>query len=231
MWNFQASRDKNGTEGDHAIWFEKLFNFFNRLDKREELYKAWKVMELEFHQNHRSCNLKFTASDYDKALGLAEESLKLWKEMHELFASLRTAGPRFSFNNCGGGTTGAVYLNKNGKPPSCSHGTQPFPTGSGRASSSNSHCLICAEKGHNIFLHVDSPTNIKFLDGKTTWEKCSMGLRLISPENRTLCINWNVCGSGAGNCTNHSNERVHLCSFCGSKSHHALSWTCHNSSI
>lgn len=114
---------------------------------------------------------------------------ELRKEMHELFASSRTAGPRFSSNNRGSGTTGAVYLNRNGKPPSRFHGSQPFPSGSGRASSSNSHCLICAEKGYNIFLHIDSPTQVKFLDGKTAWAKCSAGLGLISPENRALCIN------------------------------------------
>ena len=77
MWDFQASRDKCGTDGDHAIWFEKYFNFFNRLDKREELYDAWKVVELEFHQDHHSRNLKFAASDYDRALGLAKEGHKL----------------------------------------------------------------------------------------------------------------------------------------------------------
>jgi len=60
MWNFQASRDKNGTEGDHAVWVEKHINFFNRLDKHEELYNVWKVVELEFHQDHHSCNLKFS---------------------------------------------------------------------------------------------------------------------------------------------------------------------------
>jgi hypothetical protein len=87
MWSFQISRDKLGSEGDHATWFEKHFNFFNMLNKRDELYDAWKVMELEFRQDHRSRHLKFSATDYDKALGLTEESHKLRKEFHEFVNS------------------------------------------------------------------------------------------------------------------------------------------------
>jgi len=48
MWSFQISRDKSGNDGEHATWFEKHFNFFNMLIKRDELYNTWKVMELEF---------------------------------------------------------------------------------------------------------------------------------------------------------------------------------------
>ena len=229
MWDFQASRDKCGTDGDRAIWFEKHFNFFNRLDKREELYDAWKVVELEFRRDHRSRNLKFAAGDYDRALGLAEEGHKLRKEMQDLFAASRTAAPRPLANARGGNNSGVGYLNRNGRPSRFQSTSQPFPSGSGRTtSSSNSYCLICAEKGHNISLHIDS-THVKFLDRKAAWAKCSTGLGLVSPDNHPLCINWNVRGAGAGNCTNHGSEQVHLCSFCGSKGHHALSWTCRNS--
>jgi hypothetical protein len=94
MWSFQISRDKLGSEGDHATWFEKHFNFFNMLNKRDELYDAWKVMELEFRQDHRSCHLKFSATDYDKALGLTEESHKLRKEFHEFVNSSQTVVAR-----------------------------------------------------------------------------------------------------------------------------------------
>jgi len=64
MWSFQISRDKSGADGKHTDWFEKHCNFFNMLNKRDELYDAWKVMELEFWQDHRSRHLKFSAPDY-----------------------------------------------------------------------------------------------------------------------------------------------------------------------
>jgi len=97
MWSFQISRDKSRADGEHAAWFEKHFNFFNMLNKRDELYEAWKVMELEFRQDHRSCHLKFSAPDYDKALGLTEESHKLHKEFQELVASsqIQRSGPPY----------------------------------------------------------------------------------------------------------------------------------------
>jgi len=112
MWNFQALRDKNGTNGDHAIWFEKHLNFFNRLDKHEELYDMWKVVELEVHQDHCSCKLKFAAGDYDRALGLAEEGHKLCKEMQDLFGASWAVAPRPSSNGHGGGV-GIGYSNRN----------------------------------------------------------------------------------------------------------------------
>ena len=53
MWSFQILRDKSGSDSEHATWFEKHFNFFNMLNKCDELYNAWKVMELEFWQDHQ----------------------------------------------------------------------------------------------------------------------------------------------------------------------------------
>ncbi|KAF8960692.1 hypothetical protein BDZ97DRAFT_1631438, partial [Flammula alnicola] len=87
MWNFQIARDSTGSDGEHALWFEKHFNFFNTLTQRDELYDAWKGMELLFRRDHRSRHLKFNAADYDRAFSLAEESYYLRKEFQELVAS------------------------------------------------------------------------------------------------------------------------------------------------
>ncbi|KAF8811592.1 hypothetical protein BYT27DRAFT_7036167, partial [Phlegmacium glaucopus] len=100
----------------------------------------------------------------------------------------------------------------------------PFSPGSGRSSSSNSNCLICAERGHTVFFHQDSSQPVKFSNGKSTWSKCtSQGL--VSPDNRSLCATWNVQGNRSS-CSHPKEERAHMCSFCGSKEHYALSWTC-----
>jgi len=154
MWSFQISRDKSGADGEHAAWFEKHFNFFNMLNKRDELYEAWKVMELEFRQDHRSHHLKFSAPDYDKALGLTEESHKLCKEFQELVASsqIQRSGPPYR------GSAGP-FSQRNlprgpFQPPTYS---QPFPSGSGKPSSS-AVCLICAQRGHNLFFHQKTTT-------------------------------------------------------------------------
>ncbi|KAF8803999.1 hypothetical protein BYT27DRAFT_7017997, partial [Phlegmacium glaucopus] len=102
--------------------------------------------------------------------------------------------------------------------------SQPFSQGSGRPSLSNSTCLICAERGHTVFFHQDSPTPVKFLNGKPAWSKCT-GRGLVTPNNSPLCVAWNLQGARSS-CSHPKDERAHLCSFCGSKEHHALSWTC-----
>jgi hypothetical protein len=231
MWSFQISRDKLGSEGEHATWFEKHFNFFNMLNKRDELYDAWKVMELEFRQDHRSRHLKFSATDYDKALGLTEESHKLCKEFQEFVNSSQTAVGRSGPSSRGSLAPFSQRVLLHGPSHSQSY-SQPFPSGSGR-SSSTAVCLICAQRGHTIFFHLKSTTPAKFVDGKVVWAKCSPGFGLATPDNQALCINWNVRGADAASqCTSlHKDDRLHLCSFCGSKGHHALSWTCHTKTV
>jgi len=226
LWSFQISRDKSGANGEHASWFEKHFNFFNMLNKRDELYDAWKVMELEFQQDHRSRHLKFSEPDYDKALGLTEESHKLRKEFQELVTSSHTAIQRSGppYHSIPGSQSQRNLPRGPFQPHSYS---QPFSSGSGRLPSS-SVCLICALRGHNLFFHQKSTTLIKFADGKPVWAKCSAGSGLVTPEGHTICINWNIRGTDAApQCASlHKDDRLHLCSFCGSKSHHTLSWTC-----
>src|SRR6266700_1222501 len=61
MFRFQQARDEVGDEGEHAAWFDNHFNFFNVHKDRDELYEAWKVVELELRKDHRSQNLAFNA--------------------------------------------------------------------------------------------------------------------------------------------------------------------------
>ncbi|KIJ91286.1 hypothetical protein K443DRAFT_115229 [Laccaria amethystina LaAM-08-1] len=96
---------------------------------------------------------------------------------------------------------------------------------SGRSSSSTPDCLICAERGHDATQHADSTTPIKFKsDGKSVWAKYT-DHNLLSPDNRIICISWNLRGDRGHPCS-HKDERVHLCSFCGSKHHNTFSWIC-----
>jgi hypothetical protein len=221
MFKFQQARDKLGDEGEHAAWFDNHFNFFNVQQDRDELYEAWKVVELDLRKDHRSQNLAFNAADHDAAFSRAKSEYKLRLEFQVLVASsLGSKLPQAANRE-------AKYTKF--KPPGSRHLTsQPFSSGSGRPSSSSSNCLICAEKGHNVFFHLDSPTPGKFLDGKPTWSKCT-SRGLVTPDDRSLCINWNVRGDKAPRefaCTHRKEERAHLCSFCGKQGHYALAWVC-----
>jgi hypothetical protein len=222
MFKFQQARDKMGDTGEHAAWFDNHFNFFNVHHDRDELYDAWKVVELELRKDHRSQNLAFNAADHDAAFSRAETSHKLRLEFQALFASSQGSKP-FA------GGRGSNPHNKSPSKPPYRSNPQPFPSGSGRPSPSNSNCLICAEKGHTVFIHQDSPTPVKFLDGKPVWSKCT-SRGLVTNDNRSICINWNLRGDRGGPqvpaCSHSKDERAHVCSFCGSKAHYALSWTC-----
>jgi hypothetical protein len=223
MFKFQQARDKLGDMGEHAAWFDNHFNFFNVHQDRDELYDAWKVVELELRKDHRSQNLAFNAADHDMAFSRAESSHKLRLEFQALFAS--TQGTKIPGTN--GRGTGSH--SKNPSRPPFRFGSQPFPSGSGRPPSSNSYCLICAEKGHTITLHQDASSPVKFTDSKPAWSKCS-NRGLVTSDNRPICINWNLRGDRGGpqvpTCSHGKDERAHQCSFCGSKGHYALSWTC-----
>jgi hypothetical protein len=67
---------------------------------------------------------------------------------------------------------------------------------------------------------------VKFADGKTIWARVTNG-RLTSPDGREICVKFNIGGPRyCARDTKHGDNRAHLCSFCGAKDHHALSWTC-----
>ena len=181
MWSFQISRDKLGSEGEHASWFEKHFNFFNMLNKRDELYDAWKVMELEFRQDHCSRHLKFSAMDYDKVLGLTEESHKLRKEFQDFVNSSQMGVGRSGSSYHGSVTPFSQRVLPRG-PSNSQAFSQPFLPGSSKSSPS-AVCLICVYKGHTIFFHLKA-TSAKFADGKAVWAKCSQGSGLTTLTTR-----------------------------------------------
>lgn len=180
MFKFQQARDKLGDAGEHAAWFDNHFNFFNVQQDRDELYEAWKLVELELRRDHRSQNLAFNAADHEfQALLAASQGSKM------------PPG-----NNRGSGN----YAAKGSaiKPSSrFQSGSQPFLSGSGRSSNPNSNCLVCAERGHTVLAHQDSTTPVKFLDGKAAWSKCT-SRGLVTADSRLLCINWNLRGERGG---------------------------------
>ncbi|KAF8951558.1 hypothetical protein BDZ97DRAFT_1684206, partial [Flammula alnicola] len=87
MFDFQQQRDKKGEDGQHSAWYNDHFNFFNGQRKKNELYDAWKSVELEFRQEHRSVYDEFELKDYVDAFKACEGAAKLKAEMQDLFMS------------------------------------------------------------------------------------------------------------------------------------------------
>ncbi|KAJ6570623.1 hypothetical protein DFH09DRAFT_1080179 [Mycena vulgaris] len=111
--------------------------------------------------------------------------------------------------NLGGGRGGA----RGGAPP-------PFQGGAGGAAPAPV-CLVCARRGH---LWKDC-TATHFEDNGILY--CSVR----APDTRavhshqTLCRAWNAKGA-ASNCSHDPALRAHVCSYCGSRDHHAFAWSC-----
>lgn len=97
MFRFQQARDKLGNAGEHAAWFDNHFNFFHVQQDWDELYEAWKLVELELHRDHCSQNLAFNATNHDAAFSRAKLEHKLCLEFQAFVASSQAL--RFSSMN------------------------------------------------------------------------------------------------------------------------------------
>ena len=220
MYLFQKERDEEGTDDAHSNWYNDHFCFYTSQDTKDELYDAWKADELKFRQEHWAKYGEFDASRYYQAYKLSEKQQEMMADIRGIMTST-PAPTKTPF------TAGLTKFTSKFSPRSSQTrpSSQPFPSGSGRSSSSTPDCLICAERGHDASQHADSTSPIKFKsDGKATWSKYN-DRNLLTPDNRVICISWNLRGDRGHPCS-HKDERIHVCSFCGSKSHNAFSWTC-----
>jgi hypothetical protein len=218
MYLFQKERDEEGTSEAHSAWYNDHFCFYTSQDTKDELYNAWKADELKFRQEHWAKYGEYDAARYYQAYKLSEKQQEMMVDIRGMISS--SAPTKSSFSS-----TANKLLPKLTPRSSQSRPSQPFQSGSGRSSSSTPDCLICAERGHDATQHADSTTPIKFKsDGKSVWAKYT-DHNLLSPDNRIICISWNLRGDRGHPCS-HKDERVHLCSFCGSKHHNAFSWIC-----
>ncbi|KAF8197406.1 hypothetical protein BJ912DRAFT_875146, partial [Pholiota molesta] len=83
MYLFQRERDQDGGDGPHGQWFSDHFNFFNTLEKKDELYEAWKPAELKFRQEHWATYGEFVPQRYEAAFALAEKQHEMMAEVRE----------------------------------------------------------------------------------------------------------------------------------------------------
>ena len=225
MFNFQAQRDNDSpSDGATETWtrfWELHFLFFDNQDDAEEYYDEWKHVELDLRRERWSYNYKYNedyyASRYMTAKNNRNIRIQFDEEMNRREARLRAqfeakTRPR-EYASGSGSRYGPV---------------KPFPEAGSRPSASAS-CVLCADPSHTLFNHPRE--KIKFSDGKPLWAKTN-GNKLMSPNGKEICIRFNIGGSRycslAYSKDKHGDNRLHVCSFCGGKDHHALSWVCRN---
>jgi hypothetical protein len=220
MYNFQAQRDKDSPD-DGETWtqfWELHFLFFENQHDAEEYYEEWKHVELDLRRERWSYGYAYDAEHYVQRYMTAKNNmiqrLRFEEEMNRRESKWRAqldSKPRNrDFVSSG--------------HPSRFNNNKPFPEAGSRPSVASS-CVLCADRSHSVFNHPRDKT--KFADGKPLWAKWN-GKILTSPDGRELCLRFNI--GGGQYCgfykDRHGDSRLHVCSFCGDRSHHALSWTC-----
>jgi hypothetical protein len=208
FYRFQSLRDAV-TDGSWTKCWYLHFQFFESRHDAEEFYPYWKESELQLRRDRRSLLLDYNENQYDLLYSQAKNNATLLKLIQD-----RDIKPRYDAARRFTPKRFEDYPRK-----SEDSSRKPFPAGGGKSTASLT-CILCAERGHSVFSHPSSQT--KFPDGKSLWAKI-VNNRPCTPDNRDICINFNL---GLQRTCTHGAERAHICSFCGSKGHHALSWTC-----
>jgi hypothetical protein len=217
-FRFHQMQDKDGDTGPYATWWSSHFNFFNAQEDKISQFNAWKDLELKLRREYRTEPTKFDINHYVMKYEAAKTTYELKlliEKQNPPLVPTKDVPPRKDFfrpSSRGGKGSGDHHL--------------PFPQGSRQR-----HpvcCILCGELEHAVSKHYSdgSTAATKFADGKPTWAKISNSRDSLSaPNGKEVCINYNIRGSSAV-CSHADGARAHLCSFCGSKSHHAFAWVC-----
>ena len=221
-YRFQMSRDKDGNAGTYARWWSHHFGFFNAQEDKIDMYDAWKQLELKFRREYRTQPTQYDSQYYVAQYELCKSEFRAEKRMRDMLMQMNK--PTYTKDDNSRGNS------------SSNRGTRSFAPRGSRGGSSSSFqagsrrpsfplcCILCGEKGHPVSEHYNGhvPIPTKGSDGKPLWAKI-INAALCTPDGHTICIIFNIRGNPV---CSHGNDRLHVCSFCGSKSHHAFSWFC-----
>ncbi|KXN87320.1 hypothetical protein AN958_08945 [Leucoagaricus sp. SymC.cos] len=212
MIRFESQRDKE--EG--GTWTESWWKHFSHFKRPEagDLYDEWKSGELDIRRSRLTQHVSVAESKYDNLLQHAAFAKSLKDDLNKKPQSRGAAN-----NGSIQGSQGLAASRINSK--------KSFQGGSGRRSAP-AICILCAEPGHTVFDHPSPDKPAKFPDGKPAWAKIGSNGRICTPEGKEICIKFNTHGKERCEeyCTTKCNNRLHACSFCGSRTHHAFSWNC-----
>ena len=219
MFKFQEQRDgdlPDSIETWTQFW-RSHFTFFENREDAEEFYDEWKHVELELRRDRWSYGYKYDASYYSQRYMTAKNNMiqrvKNREDLDQQIIKILDSRSRRDFptrtNIASGSNLRALQ--------------RPFQE-AGSRQSAPAFCILCADQSHTLFHHPREKS--KFRDGKNIWGRFNNN-RLTSPDGQEICVKFNIGGSRyCSKDSKHGDNRAHICSFCGEKTHHALSWTC-----
>lgn len=222
---FQVTRDKDGRKGKFAEFYKLHFGFFAGQDDKLTEFRAWLPLEHRLRQEYRAQLTKYDPYYYAQQYGHCKSDYRMTKHLDERIASMV-------------GTPSVPLAFPSGSQSFRAHVSRPrddrqsaSANGRDRAAREPS-CLFCAGP-HSVKEHYGSGASSapkKFANSQDAiWARIT-GDTMVSPNGKPICIAFNINADRRGWCNHATDGRLHVCSWCGSKSHHALSWTCRSRS-
>ncbi|PPQ85675.1 hypothetical protein CVT24_012863 [Panaeolus cyanescens] len=222
--DWEAKQNGEGPNYSHADDLASHFDFFENQKDAQITYDFWKEEEANIRQS-KVHGFKTNKDQLRRVFAMAkfkhEESLKKKVEDDALLVRIAGLEKLVQQNSATSGRSAA-----SSSQAAQGQSKQSFRS-SGSSSSSSPACLFCGKTGHK--LHDHPKEKVKFSDGKPFWASYDSATRkFLTPDGKDICIPYNIrgkstCKSGP---QGHGDNKSHACSFCGSLSHHALSFTC-----
>ncbi|KAK2463926.1 hypothetical protein APHAL10511_004098 [Amanita phalloides] len=184
------------------------FGFFEFRRNASKIFPAIRALDIRFRKDYTSTPFMFDAALYDLELQKTLNQIR-FDQLEEQLSG-------------GKGSSSSIPSQSKPKPFARQTNNAPFQRRTG-GDPSSAVCVICARRGH-MFSTCNAAT---FDDGSPTSARAD-GSSIVAVKGKPqLCRSWNIRGLSSSACANHAQDkRLHICSFCGERSHHAFSWTC-----
>ncbi|KAJ3817619.1 hypothetical protein F5880DRAFT_1628023 [Lentinula raphanica] len=206
---YELKRSREKEAGNRFIFASQHFAYFLNQDQPWKSYRYWKPEEFKLREQRAMFNYPFAMVNYNRAWDRAMHTQQLDEMRYSIQEEVLFHFHDGQFNASGGGLAKSRF-SPYPIPSSSDQKPAVFSLG-GKTSRPASCCLGCGKRGHRTDSHsVDH-------DGEFIWALW-INDQLCSPEHghNRVCMGWNIygrCGSGC--------DLEHVCSLCGSDSHHA----------
>jgi hypothetical protein len=216
--NYVRFTADTGINEDWSKRWDQHFGFFEGRDDAAENFPAILELDIRMCKDYNASPFMYSAEYYEKEYEKAKmdhrikkvEAGPTWRSPFTFGRSSALSDPLSKFLPSKG----------TGRGPHSAPSIPSFRKGNG-GDPATAVCLICARRGHMY----SACTHTTFEDKKPTFA-CQRDDNIQTVKgSQVFCRNWNIRGDSEKACT-HGDTRVHWCTFCGDKKHHAFSWSC-----
>jgi hypothetical protein len=220
---FAAKTGKDRAEGAWAKCWDMHFGFFNTRPDLISSFLPTLNLDIRMRKEYNALPLNFSLPYYHEQYKKAKFKYRIKNVESSL--SFSHPGPTFQSHDTSLNHPAPSHFPRLAAPfelkPSSSNRNLPFCKGTGSNPSSTA-CLICAWRGHTF---AQCKFTI-FEDNCPMYATALNGNLIIPKSSQSICHSWNIHGDTKKKCIHPAEHRIHICSFCGDKSHFTFAWKC-----